>query len=351
MSDQKPIIKKPRPPGEKERREKKEYLATAQRISHKEFRAAMHAIAEKQLEALYAADAAAALAAADQAAREKAEELERKYAENPLLRPLKPSSQTLGAARVTMRHRADPEKAEFYRSYFQTGPGQYAEGDDFLGLTVPTVRAVAKQFASMRLDFAGALLRSRFHEERLLALLILVSRFLKFPEERDAIFDVYAKLARYVNHWDLVDTSAPVIVGAYVDEHPDARVLVNHWVKSSSIWERRIAIISTHHFVRQRQFSEPLRIVQILLHDPHDLIHKAVGWTLREIGKLDRSVLLQFLDVHHREMPRTTLRTAIEHFAPSERDHYLGRDSAGAREPRKKAASKTKKPVDNKRSP
>jgi 3-methyladenine DNA glycosylase AlkD len=216
----------------------------------------------------------------------------------------------------------DPLIAEHSQRFFKTAPGEYAEGDRFLGVRVPTVRKVAREFRAAPLSAALALLRSPLHEERLLALLLLVERFGHGTErERTRIYEEYRKrIKTCVNNWDLVDSSAH-IVGAYL-EHRDRGVL-RDLARSPSLWERRVAIMATFWFIKRDSFDDTLAIAKLLLLDEHDLIHKAVGWMLREVGNRDRAVEERFLRAHYRRMPRTMLRYAIEKFSPQRRKAYL----------------------------
>jgi 3-methyladenine DNA glycosylase AlkD len=216
-----------------------------------------------------------------------------------------------------LRKAANPEKAAALRRFFKTGPGQYGEGDVFLGVTVPQSRAIAKKYSEITLPEVKALLRSKIHEERLVALLLLVQKY-KWAEERIAKF--YLDNIRQVNNWDLVDLSAPGILGPFND-----RRLLLKLAKSDNIWERRIAIVTTLHFIRKGDFGDTLKIAEMLLHDGHDLIHKAAGWMLREVGKKDTAALEQFLDSHYAAMPRMMLRYAIERLPAEKRLRYMRR--------------------------
>jgi 3-methyladenine DNA glycosylase AlkD len=233
-------------------------------------------------------------------------------------------SADLQAVRRGVRAVARRERAESNRWFFKTGPGEYGEGDRFLGITLPQLRALAREHQNVRLADAGVLLRSPWHEERLLALLILVGRYAGGDERtRDAIYRLYLRNTASINNWDLVDCSAAHIVGAHL-ERRNRRVL-RHLARSQSVWERRIAIIATFHYIRQGDFSDALAIAGLLRRDEHDLIHKAVGWMLREIGKQDRAAEERFLHRHATTMPRTMLRYAIEKFPERQRHRYLAR--------------------------
>ena len=219
---------------------------------------------------------------------------------------------------------ADPARAKVSRRFFKTGKGEYGEGDIFIGLTVPQARTLAREFSGLSLREVQKLLSSKIHEERLVALLILVHNFARGSEAaKKTIYEFYLKSTRFINNWDLVDLSAPKIVGEYLLDK-DKRVL-SRLARSKNIWERRIAIVSTYSFIRNDRFSEMLRIAELLLRDEHDLIHKAVGWMLREVGKRDFAAERRFLEKHYRKMPRTMLRYAIEKFSPNLQGHFLGR--------------------------
>lgn len=219
---------------------------------------------------------------------------------------------------------ANPTIAEKSQRFFKTGPGQYGEGDRFLGIRVPELREQAKKYAAVPLSEIQNLLLSEYHEERLCALLILVQKFSKNgPTEQKAIYELYLKNTSRINNWDLVDLSAPQIVGAYLADKD--RKILYQLAQSKSLWERRIAILATFHFIKNRQFDDALEIARMLLSDREDLIHKAVGWMLREAGKRNPAVEKKFLDTHSSRMPRTMLRYAIEKFPEEERQKYLKR--------------------------
>lgn len=223
-------------------------------------------------------------------------------------------------AKKRLRDFATEERAAVNRRYFKTGSGQYGEGDKFLGVSVPNLRTVTREFRALPVDGVLELLHSDWHEERLLSTLILVEQYKKNPDE---IYALYIANAKFINNWDLVDSSAPYIVGAHLDER--SRAPLRKLAKSKNLWERRIAILATQYFIRKDDFDETLAIAELLLRDEEDLIHKAVGWMLREVGNRDRAVLEQFLDEHASGMPRTMLRYAIEKFSPPERKVYLAR--------------------------
>lgn len=206
--------------------------------------------------------------------------------------------------------------------YFKTGPGDYAEHDQFIGVPVPKLRQWVKAYRALPLESVLCLLRSSINEERLLGLLMLVERYQKGDIAlKQTIFDLYQSHIQYVNNWNLVDASAHLIVGAHLHHGNKTRLLT--WAASEILWERRIAIVSTWYFIRQNEHEWTIRLAKKLLHDPHDLMHKAVGWMLREVGKRDETVLIQFLDKYANKMPRTMLRYAIEKFSVDRRKRYL----------------------------
>lgn len=224
--------------------------------------------------------------------------------------------------RKRLKSLSNSGQAEISRRFFKTGPGEYGEGDVFVGIKVPVLRKLAQEFADLALQETRTLLISRIHEERLLALLILVRMFDRGDDFiRREIYDLYLKNTAYVNNWDLVDLSAPSIVGTYLADK--SRAPLYRLAKSKNLWERRIAIISTFHFIKKGEFAETLKIAEILLFDRHDLIHKAVGWMLREIGKRHPQTEEKFLNRYYQKMPRTMLRYAIEKFPQMQRQRYL----------------------------
>ena len=217
---------------------------------------------------------------------------------------------------------SNPKKAQKLSGFFKTGKGQYGEGDIFLGIPVPEQRKVANRYLDLPLNDLQELLSSKIHEYRLTALLILISKYGKADNPgKDEIFSFYLKNIENINNWDLVDLSAPKIVGDYLF-NKDTSVLFK-LVKSNNLWERRIAILSTFTFIRNNDFEDALSISELLLHDEHDLIHKAVGWMLREIGKRDQEIEERFLSKYGMQMPRTMLRYAIEKFDENKRRFYL----------------------------
>jgi 3-methyladenine DNA glycosylase AlkD len=222
-----------------------------------------------------------------------------------------------------VRALASPAKARAARRFFKTGPGEYGEGDRFLGVTMPELRALLPDTDALSESGVHALLHSEWHEERMLALLILVRRFQRAKDEpaRASLVRLYLANTKWINNWDLVDCSAPQLLGAWLLERDPAPL--RKLARSRSLWEQRIAIVATHAFIRDGSFELTLELCEKLLRHPHDLMHKACGWMLREVGKRDESVLRGFLDEHAAMMPRTMLRYAIERFAAGERRRFL----------------------------
>lgn len=220
------------------------------------------------------------------------------------------------------RRFADASRAAAVQRFFKTGPGEYGAGDCFLGISVPVLRTLAREYREVSLAELSTLMESRWHEERLLALLILVRQYARAePAHREAIYRFYLRSTARINNWDLVDCSAEHIVGAHLRDR--RRTRLRRLAKSRRVWERRIAILATFHYIKRNDFDEALGVARLLLDDPHDLIHKAVGWMLREIGKRDRRVEEAFLREHASRMPRTMLRYAIERFPERLRRRYL----------------------------
>ncbi|ABZ94832.1 DNA alkylation repair enzyme [Leptospira biflexa serovar Patoc strain 'Patoc 1 (Ames)'] len=219
----------------------------------------------------------------------------------------------------------DPKKAKFFPRFFKTGPGEYGEGDQFLGVTVPKQRMIAKKFAqSLSLEDLQSLISSPFHEVRLATLFVLILKFqFKKATEEDqmAIVQFYLKNTKYINNWDLVDASADKILGEYFFQKDKTTIL--KLKNSKDLWENRIIILSTFYWIRKGHFTETISLCEFFLNHPHDLIHKATGWMLREIGKRDLNILIQFLNAYVTKMPRTMLRYAIEKLPPSERRKWL----------------------------
>ena len=214
------------------------------------------------------------------------------------------------------------KKAKVLQRFFKTGPGEYGEGDVFIGVKVPELRKLAKEYQKITVKEVKQLLRSAIHEERLLALFILVRKYSKGNEtEKKRIYELYLKNTQFINNWDLVDSSAHHIIGAFlVDKSKEPLYSL---AKSMNLWERRISIISTFYFIKHDKYTETLKISEILLTDEQDLIHKAVGWMLREIGKRHMPTEEKFLRKHYKRMPRTMLRYAIEKFPEDKRQRYL----------------------------
>ena len=219
---------------------------------------------------------------------------------------------------------SSPRQAKILQRFFKTGKGEYGEGDIFLGIKVPEQRKVADKFQELSLKDIEKLLNSKIHEYRMSALFILIKQYEKADEEyKKEIFNFYLKNTKNINNWDLVDLSAPKIVGDYLLNKP--RKILYKLARSSNLWERRIVIISTWIFIKNNEFDDTLKIAKILLNDKHDLIHKAVGWMLREVGKRDQKIEEEFLKKYYLKMPRTMLRYAIERFNEKKRKFYLGK--------------------------
>ncbi len=230
-----------------------------------------------------------------------------------------------------LQEKANPSKAKIYQRFFKTGKGEYGEGDVFLGLTMGDNRDFAKEFRDLSLENIQKLLDSKIHEKRMIGLLILVDRFKKASKAgnekvRKEIFRFYLSNTKNINNWDLVDVTTPHIVGDYLIDKSKSREILYELARSDSLWERRISVLATFSFIRQNEFEDALRINEILLGDKHDLMHKAVGWMLREVGKKDLSVLKEFLRENYNSLPRTTLRYAIERFEEGERKRWLRGD-------------------------
>jgi 3-methyladenine DNA glycosylase AlkD len=224
--------------------------------------------------------------------------------------------------RARLRKLGNKQRAAASQRYFKTGSGEYGEGDIFLGVTVPELRKLAQEHTDLPLAEALPLLQSTIHEERLLALLLLVRAYAKADvHTKKQIYDLYLENTRYINNWDLVDTSAAHIVGAFLMGKSKRPLSV--LARSKNLWERRIAIMATFYFIQHGKFAESLTIARTLLSDEEDLIHKAVGWMLREIGKRHLQTEERFLKEHYKEMPRTMLRYAIERFPEAKRQRYL----------------------------
>lgn len=222
-----------------------------------------------------------------------------------------------------LRALADPARAAGSLRYFKTGPGEYGEGDRFIGIAVPELRRLSREFSQLPLPELQRLLESPWHEERALALLIMVRQYQRSDAAaRRSIYEMYLQNTPRINNWDLVDCSAEHIVGAHVLDR--GRSALRRLAKSGSLWERRIAVLATFHYIKRGEFDETLRLARILISDREDLIHKAVGWMLREVGERNRAVGEHFLREHAAVMPRTMLRYAIEKFPIALRKRYMG---------------------------
>ena len=217
---------------------------------------------------------------------------------------------------------ANPEIAEYSQRFFKTGKGEYGFGDKFLGIRVPIIRKAVKKYKDISLETAEKILKSEYHEIRMFALLFFVLRFSKADnKEQIKIYNLYLQRIKYINNWDLIDTTAPHIVGGYLPNKD--RSILYDLVKSNSLWERRIAIVATLYFIRNNQFQDTIKLAKQLLEDKEDLIHKATGWALSEVGKKDVNLLISFLSLHYKKMPRTMLRYSIEKFGREDRAKYL----------------------------
>ncbi len=219
---------------------------------------------------------------------------------------------------------AHPEKIKIFQSFFKTGKGEYGEGDIFIGVSVPDNRKVAQKYFRATFDNIAAMLHHEIHEFRLSALLALVHRYKKEKNENEkqAIIDFYLDNSEWCNNWDLVDLSAPYLLGTHMLTHPTPSLLRN-LSNDSNLWRQRIAIVSTLILIRNHRFDDTLSLCEKYLSHPHPLIHKATGWMLREIGKKDEQILLKFLDQHSTKMPRTALRYALERLSPEKRQYYM----------------------------
>lgn len=232
------------------------------------------------------------------------------------------SSPILTKLKKRIKLSANKEQAKVLQKFFKTGRGEYGEGDKFLGIKVPVQRKIAKQYSSLCLEDIQLLIKSKIHEERLISLFILIDKYNKGNEnEKERIFKLYLKNRKHINNWDLVDLSAPKIIGEHLKNRN--KNLLYDFAQSENLWEKRIAILSTYTFIKNLNFKITLDIANILLHDEHDLIHKGVGWMLREVGKKDINVLEEYLNPCYRKMPRTMLRYSIERFPDGKRRKYL----------------------------
>jgi 3-methyladenine DNA glycosylase AlkD len=225
-----------------------------------------------------------------------------------------------------LQKNSDSERAKNLSWFFKTGKGQYGEGDVFIGITVPILRAISKKYQVLELKDLQKLLGSEIHEHRLSALMILRFKYENKKSDqksRKDIVDFYLKNTKIINNWDLVDLSCHYILGNYLLDKD--RSILYKLAKSENLWEKRISIISTFAFIRNNDFVDALKLSEILLKDKHDLIHKGVGWVLREVGKKDKKIEIDFLNKHYKAMPRTALRYAIEKFSDTERKYYLSK--------------------------
>lgn len=224
--------------------------------------------------------------------------------------------------RRALKRHANPKKKKVLQRFFKTGKGEYGQGDVFLGITMPEIKAVAKKYFMLSFKEIRQLLKSEIHEERLCALLILVNNYkLKTENEQEKIVKFYLKNTKNVNNWDLVDLTAPKILGDWLLKRN--RSVLYALAASKNLWERRISMIATYRFIQECDFEDVLKLAKFHLRDEHDLMHKAVGWMLREVGKKNEKVLLRFLDSNYRHMPRTALRYAIERFDKKKKKHYM----------------------------
>lgn len=236
------------------------------------------------------------------------------------------------AALQEYSNRRPPKDIALMKRFFKTGPGEYAEGDQPMGVRVPEIRAVCKMFPDLSLTEIEKLLESPLHEVREGALIVMANQAQKAknnPQHKKALYDLYLRRTDRINNWDLVDCSCRDVVGGYL--HDKSRAPLYKLAKSKDLWERRIAVVSTWYFIRTSDLGDTFKIAALLLEDKQDLIHKAAGWMLREAGKKDRAQLLQFLDTHAAIMPRTMLRYSIEHLTPKQRQLYM--NARRARQP------------------
>lgn len=222
-----------------------------------------------------------------------------------------------------LKEMINPEKAAFFPRFFRTGPGEYGEGDMFLGVTVPELRKIAKKHAGrLSLEDLEGMLLNPYHEIRLMALIVMTFQYEKGEEKvKEQLVELYLRNLHRINNWDLVDTSAHKIIGAHLYKRD--RELLYDLALRDHLWSQRVSIIATLYFIQKNEFEDTLKLAKILKNHPHDLIHKAVGWMLREVGKRDEQIEIDFLDVHYRTMPRTMLRYAIEKFEEPLRQAYL----------------------------
>lgn len=225
-----------------------------------------------------------------------------------------------------MKKKSSTKRATLSMRFFKTQKGEYGEGDVFLGITVPELRSLALKAIDLDFKEIQKLLNSKWHEERFVGIVILVYQYSKVPEKQKQIFDFYLSQSKRINNWDLVDVSAYKIIGAYTFYHykrNQTNKLLNTLASSSDLWERRIAILACFYYIRKNEFEFIILLAKKLMRDEHDLIHKSLGWMLREVGKRDKKLLVQFVTEYQASMPRTMLRYAIEKFPPLERKKFL----------------------------
>ncbi|MBL7051153.1 DNA alkylation repair protein [Candidatus Woesearchaeota archaeon] len=221
-----------------------------------------------------------------------------------------------------LQKQANPEQAKILKRFFKTGKGQYGEGDVFLGIKVPIQRAIAKKYTKSSLEQLQELLNTNIHEYRFTSLVILINKYNNSDEQgKKEVYEFYIQNIKNINNWDLVDISCPNIIGDYLLEKD--KTILYDFAKSAHLWTKRIAIISTLRFIKNNQFEDTLNIAEILLKDKHDLLHKAVGWMLREVGKKNQKAEEAFLDRYYRQMPRTMLRYSIERFSEEKKKYYM----------------------------
>lgn len=229
---------------------------------------------------------------------------------------------SLAALRRELRASSSPAQAKIARWFFKTGKGEYGAGDQFIGIRVPALRSIAKRYRGLPLSDVVRVLVSPIHEYRMVALYIMIQQYQRGDTaQKKKIYRVYLRHRRFVNNWDLVDTTAPNIIGAYLLDRP--RAILCRLARSKNLWDRRIAILATYTFIRQGDFTDTLKLATLLLRDQHDLMHKAVGWMLREVGNRNRSIEERFLKKNYQAMPRAMLRYAIEKFPEHRRQQYL----------------------------
>ena len=248
-----------------------------------------------------------------------------------------PPRKTAAAAKRRLRAFADPVRAGFVAGYFKTGKGEYGEGDRFIGVTMPQIRRVAREFRGLPVPEAVALLASPVHEDRMLGVIVLSDLYARGDDAlRAAVYAAYLANTARINNWDLVDVSAPGVVGRHLGTR--SRAPLRRLARSTSLWERRIAVLGAMWFLRSGETAPTFELAERLLGDPHDLMHKAIGWSLREAAKRDGVAARVFLDRHAPRMPRTMLRYAIERFPAAERARYMAIPSVVARRPRHRGA-------------